>query len=190
MYFLTILIKAATGLSCSIILRVWISHVVGAVELAKEPRVAVAVVHAHLGRKKYDLGKKIHKWRKKLGWKKTYLSRGETAGVTIGRSASLASFFSTHRWGKNGEQKQERKAFHFSVNVWKLLGETKYWYEKVSLSFSLLPKTEKKLLFHFSSFSKLRISCCLSPCLSKNVLLSLREYTYTSFDWIASYLLM
>ena len=67
MYFLTILIKAATGLSCSIILRVWISHVVGAVELAKEPRVAVAVVHAHLGRKKYDLGKKIHKWRKKLG---------------------------------------------------------------------------------------------------------------------------
>ena len=52
MYFLTILIKAATRLSCSIILRVWISHVVGAVELAKEPRVAVAVVHAHLGRKK------------------------------------------------------------------------------------------------------------------------------------------
>ena len=48
----TFLIKAATGLSCSIILRVWISHVVGAVELAKEPSVAVAVVHAHLGRKK------------------------------------------------------------------------------------------------------------------------------------------
>ena len=88
---------------------------------------------------------KIHKWRKKTwnrqyltkknfahGRKKTDLSRCETAGVTIGRSASLASFFSTHRWGKNGEQKQERKAFHFSVNVWKLLGETKYWYEKVS----------------------------------------------------------
>ena len=66
MYFLTILIKAATGLSGSIILRVWISHVVGAVELAKEPGVAVAVVHAHLGRKKYDLGKKCI-WRKKLG---------------------------------------------------------------------------------------------------------------------------
>ena len=134
------------------------------------------------------LEKKIHKWRKKLGRKKTDLSRCETAGVTIGRSASLASFFSTHRWGKNGEQKQERKAFHFSVNVWKLLGETKYRYKKVSLSFSQLPRTEKKSLFHFSSFSKLRISCCLSPCLSKNVLLSLREYTYTSFDWIASYL--
>ena len=67
MYFLTILIKAATRLSCSIILRVWISHVVGAVELAKEPGVAVAVVHAHLGRKKYDLGNKYINGEKNLG---------------------------------------------------------------------------------------------------------------------------
>ena len=98
-------------------------------------------------KKKLTLEKNTY-GEKKLGWKKTDLSRCETAGVTIGRSASLASFFSTHRWGKNGEQKQERKAFHFSVNGWKLLGETKYWYEKVSLSFSLLHKTEKSLLFH------------------------------------------
>ena len=98
---------------------VWVTHVISTVELAKEARVAVAVVHTYLEHIGLDLLSGIvfpplHCFKPIYG---VDLSGRKTASIALGWCTSPTFHPVTHRERQDGEKQQQRKVPHFFCKI-------------------------------------------------------------------------